>query len=214
MEIAILLYQGVTALDGIGPYEVLHLAPDAQVKFVASKPGLVRTDFGMLNLNADFALDEVPAPDIVLVPGAPNPVAAINDPAVISWLQQAHKTSTWTTSVCTGALVLGAAGLLNGVRASTHWMAMDGLAEFGAKPTSDRVVRDGKIMTAAGVSSGIDMALSLVAEQWDEPTAQMIQLTIEYDPEPPFQAGSPAKAPPEIRERVIAQFASLMNPEG
>ena len=213
MEIAILLYDGVTALDGIGPYEVLHLAPDAQVKFIASKPGLVRTDFGMLNLNADFGLDEVPAPDMVLVPGAPNPAVAMNDPAVLDWLRQAHQTSTWTTSVCTGALVLGAAGLLQGVRATTHWMALEGLAEFGAQPTSDRVVRDGKIMTAAGVSSGIDMALSLVAEQWDEATAQMIQLIIEYDPEPPFQAGSPDKAPVEIRDRVIAQFAALMGGE-
>ncbi len=210
MDIAILLYDGVTALDAIGPYEVLHLAPDAQVKFVATQPGLIRTDFGMLHLNADYALADVPTPDILLVPGAPDPGAAMGDEAVHAWLQQAHATSTWTTSVCTGALVLGVAGLLKGVRASTHWMALDALGQFGAQPTSDRVVRHGKIMTAAGVSSGIDMALTLVAEQWDEATAQEIQLIIEYDPEPPFQAGSPDKAPAEIRDRVIAKYQAAM----
>lgn len=210
MEIAILLYEGVTALDAVGPYEVLHMAPDAQVKFVATRPGLVRTDFGMLNLHADYALADVPNPDILLVPGAPDPGAAMGDEAVLAWLRDAHATTTWTTSVCTGALVLGAAGILDGVRATTHWMALDALGQFGAQPTSERVVRDGKIMTAAGVSSGIDMALSLVAEQWDTPTAQEIQLIIEYDPEPPLQAGSPDKAPAAVREGVIAKYGAML----
>ena len=210
MEIAILLYEGVTALDAVGPYEVLHMAPDAQVKFVATRPGLVRTDFGMLNLNADYALADVPNPDILLVPGAPDPGAAMGDEAVLAWLRDAHAATTWTTSVCTGALVLGAAGILGGVRATTHWMALDALGQFGAQPTSERVVRDGKIMTAAGVSSGIDMALSLVAEQWDTPTAQEIQLIIEYDPEPPLQAGSPDKAPAAVREGVIAKYGAML----
>ena len=210
MEIAILLYEGVTALDAVGPYEVLHMAPDAQVKFVATRPGLVRTDFGMLNLNADYALADVPNPDILLVPGAPDPGAAMGDEAVLAWLRDAHATTTWTTSVCTGALVLGAAGILVGVRATTHWMALDALGQFGAQPTSERVVRDGKIMTAAGVSSGIDMALSLVAEQWDTPTAQEIQLIIEYDPEERLQAGSPDKAPAAVREGVIAKYGAML----
>ncbi len=210
MEIAILLYDGVTALDAIGPYEVLHLAPDVQVKFVATQPGLIRTDFGMLNLNADYAIGDVPTPDILLVPGAPDPGAAIGNEAVLEWLRHAHETSTWTTSVCTGALILGAAGLLAGKRATTHWMALESLGEFGAQPASDRVVRDGKVMTAAGVSSGIDMALSLVAEQWDTATAQEIQLIIEYDPEPPLQAGSPDKAPAAIRDGVIAKYGAML----
>lgn len=210
MEIAILLYDGVTALDAIGPYEVLHMAPDATVKFVATQPGLIRTDFGMLNLNADYALADVPKPDILLVPGAPDPGAAIGDEATLEWLRAAHATTTWTTSVCTGALVLGAAGLLAGRRATTHWMALDALGQFGAQPVSERVVRDGKLMTAAGVSSGIDMALSLVVEQWDKATAQEIQLIIEYDPEPPLQAGSPDKAPAEIRDGVIAKYGALL----
>ena len=210
MEIAILLYDGVTALDAIGPYEVLHLAPDVQVKFVATQPGLIRTDFGMLNLNADYAISDVPTPDILLVPGAPDPGAAIGNEAVLEWLRHAHETSTWTTSVCTGALILGAAGLLAGKRATTHWMALESLGEFGAQPASDRVVRDGKVMTAAGVSSGIDMALSLVAEQWDTATAQEIQLIIEYDPEPPLQAGSPDKAPAAIRDGVIAKYGAML----
>jgi transcriptional regulator GlxA family with amidase domain len=210
LDIAILLYEGVTALDAVGPYEVLHLAPDVQVRFVAKQPGLIRTDFGMLHLNADDAIADVPEPDVVLVPGAPDPGGALGDETVLAWLRHAHETTLWTTSVCTGALVLGAAGLLAGLRATTHWMAMDALAPFGAQPTTQRVVRDGKVMTAAGVSSGIDMALSLVAAQWDQATAEEIQLIIEYDPEPPFQAGSPDKAPAAIRDRVIAKYAAAL----
>lgn len=206
MDIAILLYDGVAALDAVGPYEVLHIAPDVQVEFVATKAGLIRTDLGMLRLNADYSLADVPTPDIVLVPGAIDPEVASRDEAILAWLRRAHESSTWTTSVCTGALVLGAAGLLEGKLACTHWMAMDALAQFGARPSPKRVVRDGKLVTSAGVSAGIDMALRLVADQWDEATAQEIQLLLEYAPDPPFSAGSPATVPAALRERVIAKY--------
>lgn len=207
MDVAVLLYDGVTALDAVGPYEVLHVMPDTTVKFVATTPGLKRTDFGMLNLNADYGIDEVTSPEIIVVPGAPDPKTAMEDPAVLDWLRNAHETSRWTTSVCTGALVLGAAGLLAGLRATTHWMAMDALRGFGAEPTSERVVREGKVVTAAGVSSGIDMALSLAALECGEDIAQEIQLIIEYDPQPPFNAGSAATAPAAIRESVLSKYA-------
>ncbi len=206
MEVAILLYDGVTALDAVGPYEVLHLMPDTRVKFVATNKGLVRTDFGMLNISADYSLDEVTRPDILLVPGGPNPRPVAEDASVLDWVRHAHETTRWTTSVCTGALILGAAGLLRGLDATTHWMAHAALKDFGAKPTLERVVREGKIITAAGVSSGIDMALRLAALEYGDELAQEIQLIIEYDPEPPFEAGSPATAPAEIRDRVLSKY--------
>jgi putative intracellular protease/amidase len=210
MNTAILLYDGFTALDAIGPYEVLSRLPGARATFVASEPGPVRTDNDMLSLVADRTLDEVTAPDIVLVPGGPGEVGARAGGPALDWLRAAHETSTWTTSVCTGSLILAAAGLLDGTRATSHWLAMDKLAELGAEPVHERVVFDGKIVTAAGVSAGIDMALTLAAQIAGEQVAQAIQLGIEYDPQPPFDAGSPQKAPAEIvallrgRSRFIA----------
>jgi len=210
MQLAILLYDGVTALDAIGPYEVLQ-APGLgiDVRFVAHKKGMKRTDFGRLGLQADYTLDEVPRPDILLVPGTAFPQAVMGDPMVLEWIAQVHQTTKWTTSVCTGALGLGAAGVLKGLRASTHWLAQDALTQFGAIPTKERVVRDGKVMTAAGVSSGIDMALTLVAEEFGSDAAQLTQLLIEYDPHPPFNAGSPDKAPPLIVSTAREAFRKL-----
>ena len=202
MDIAILLYDNFTALDAIGPYEVLSRLPGAVVKFVATEPGPVRTDTRALALIADHALADVPHPDILLIPGGPGDDGAAANPAVLAWIRAAHETSTWTTSVCTGSLILGAAGVLNGVAATSHWAAFDRLAACGATPTAQRVVRVGKIVTAAGVSAGIDMALQLAQEIAGDDIAQAIQLGIEYDPQPPFDAGSPAKAPAHVVELI------------
>jgi transcriptional regulator GlxA family with amidase domain len=204
MDIAILIYDRFTALDAVGPYEVLSRLPGAKVTFVAEQPGLKRTDTGQLALMADASLTELERPEIVLVPGGPGQSALMEDGPVHEWLRAAHETSTWTTSVCTGSLILAAAGLLDGKRATSHWMAMDELGRLGAEPTSERVVFDGKIVTAAGVSAGIDMALALAARIANEQVAQAIQLSIEYDPQPPFDAGSPHKAPAETVEAVLA----------
>ncbi|MEA2153535.1 MAG: hypothetical protein QOI18_1768 [Solirubrobacteraceae bacterium] len=210
MNTAILLYDGFTALDAIGPYEVLSRLPGARATFVASEPGAVRTDNGMLSLVAERSLQDMPAPEIVLVPGGPGEVAARAGGPALQWLRAAHETSTWTTSVCTGSLILGAAGLLAGKRATSHWLALDALAAFGAEAVSERVVFDGKMVTAAGVSAGIDMALMLAAKIAGDAVAQAIQLGIEYDPQPPFHAGSPETAPAEIVAalRARSRFAS------
>jgi transcriptional regulator GlxA family with amidase domain len=198
MNIAILLYDRLTALDAIGPYEVLSRLPGASLTFVASEAGPVTTDNGMLTLIAERSIHDVSAPDIVLVPGGPGEVAARAGGDALEWLRVAHETSTWTTSVCTGSLILAAAGLLEGKRATSHWLALDALRELGAEPVAERVVFDGKIVTAAGVSAGIDMALTLAARVAGETVAQAIQLGIEYDPQPPYDSGSPQKAPAEV----------------
>ena len=197
MEIALLLYENMTALDAVGPYEVLAQLPEAKLRFVAATPGPKRTDSGLVLL-ATESLADVPAPDVVLVPGSSDPSATMADPLVLSWLRAVHTQTTWTTSVCTGSLILGAAGLLTGKRATTHWAVLEALHAFGAEPAAERVVVDGKLVTAAGVSAGIDMALQLVALEAGEAMAQAIQLGIEYDPAPPFAAGSPHTAPPEV----------------
>ena len=210
MEVAILIFDRLTALDAVGPYEVLRSVPGATVKFVAKEPGPKRTDAGSPALVADFALDEVTSPDILVIPGGPGQIALMDDEPVLNWVRQTHHTSRWTTSVCTGSLILGAAGLLKGLRATTHWLALDILRSLGAEPVSERVVIEGKIITAAGVSAGIDMALTLVAREMGEATAQAIQLGIEYDPQPPFNAGSPGSAPPEIVELLRSRSRFIM----
>jgi transcriptional regulator GlxA family with amidase domain len=204
MQIAILIFEKLTALDAIGPYEVLRSVPDWEVKFVGPSKGPIRTDSGALGLNADYALAEVTDPDIVLVPGGEGNRPLMEDQAVLGWLRDVDETSKWTTSVCTGSLVLGAAGLLKGKRATTHWLYLERLREFGADPVGERFVEDGKVITAAGVSAGIDMALHLVAREVGPEVAQAVQLGIEYDPQPPFDTGSPAKAPAQIVETVTA----------
>jgi transcriptional regulator GlxA family with amidase domain len=198
MRIAILIFDQLTALDAVGPYEVLSRLPGAELRFVAKEPGVKRTDTGALGLTADLALYEMADPDVLLIPGGEGNRPLLDDDEVLEWVRGAHETSTWTTSVCTGSLVLGAAGLLNGKRATTHWAYLDRLAETGATPVAERVVEDGKIMTGAGVSAGIDMALTLTARIAGEDVAKAVQLGIEYDPSPPFDAGSPDKATPEL----------------
>jgi putative intracellular protease/amidase len=213
MDIAIPLFDGITALDAIGPYEVLSRLPNARVRFVAETPGPKRTDNKQLTLIADEALSAVPRPEIIMVPGGFGTRRLMTPNPLLDWIRTAHETSQWTTSVCTGSLLLGAAGLLKGLEATTHWAAMDDLAGLGARPTLKRVVFQGKIVTAAGVSSGIDMALALAGRIAGDEYAQTIQLGIEYDPEPPFSAGSPKKAPPHIvealRARMRARLADL-----
>ena len=205
MEIAIPLYDRFTALDAVGPYEVLWRLPGARVRWIGAEARPYATDRG-LQLVAEATFDDVPAPDVLVVAGGTGTRDALGDQRLVDWIRAAHATSTWTTSVCTGALLLGAAGVLDGLRATTHWAYMDDLARYGAEATSERVVAQGKVVTSAGVSSGIDMALSLAAEIAGTDVAQAIQLRIEYDPMPPFDTGSVAKAPERIRE--LAQSPS------
>jgi putative intracellular protease/amidase len=204
MEIAILIFDRITALDAVGPYEVLSRLPGAEVRFVAEEPGPKMTETRMLSLVADYALADVTEPEILVVPGGFGTRPLMEHEPMIDWIRSAHERSTWTTSVCTGSLLLGAAGVLTGLRATSHWLELERLRELGAEPTAERVVEEGKVITAAGVSSGIDMALRLAAHVAGEDVAQAIQLGIEYDPQPPFDAGSPEKAPQHIVELVTA----------
>lgn len=204
MQVAILIFEQLTALDAIGPYEVFRSVPGWEVRFVGPEKGAVRTDSGALGLSVDHSLDEVPEADVVLVPGGEGNRRLLRDEAVLSWLRHIDEGTKWTTSVCTGSLVLGAAGLLEGKRATSHWLFLEQLREFGADPVGGRWVEDGKVVTAAGVSAGIDMALHLVGRETAPEIAQAIQLGIEYDPRPPYDAGSPEKAGAPIVEVVTA----------
>jgi transcriptional regulator GlxA family with amidase domain len=200
MDVGIPIFDRITALDAIGPYEVLSRLPDTRVHFLAAELGLKRTENGMLALCADATLTSLRHPDVIVVPGGYGTRALMQDEQLLAWVRAAHETSQWTTSVCTGALVLGAAGILDGLEATTHWLLLDKLGELGATPVNRRVVEQGKVITAAGVSSGIDMALTLAARIAGEDMARAIQLAIEYDPKPPFDSGSTAKASPAVLE--------------
>ncbi|MGN9907691.1 DJ-1/PfpI family protein [Phytohabitans sp. LJ34] len=205
-RIAILLYDGLTALDAVGPYEVLSRVPDASVFTVAKRAGQLRTDTGVLGLVADRSLRQVGHADVLLIPGAGNRgvIAAMDDAETLDWVRRIHRRTTWTTSVCTGALILGAAGLLTGVPATTYWASRTYLRDtFGAVLTEGRFVESGKIITAAGVSAGIDMALHLAAKLAGDRVAQALQLAVEYDPAPPFDTGSPDKAGPELQALAL-----------
>jgi transcriptional regulator GlxA family with amidase domain len=209
MQIAIGLYPEFTALDAIGPYQVLTNVPGVEVVVCAERTGLLPDDNGLLVFGIAHTFDEVPNPDILLVPGGIITRKVARDGgAIVDWIRTAHETTQLTTSVCTGALLLGAAGVLEGKTATTHWLSYDALADYGATPTEQRVVRDGKVVTAAGVSAGIDLALTLVGELYGAEVAQAIQLGIEYDPQPPYDAGAPSKAPSEIRDLVTGIMES------
>ena len=212
MDIAIPIFDRITALDAIGPYEVLSRLPGARVRFVAVTPGPYRTDNRQLALIADEPLSAVPRPEIIVVPGGFGTRELMTPNPLLDWIRSVHETTEWTTSVCTGSLLLGAAGLLAGLEATSHWASLDQLRELGARPTLRRVVVQGKIVTAAGVSSGIDMALTLAARIAGDEVAQSIQLGIEYDPQPPFRAGSPETAPPHIVERQRARLRERLGP--
>jgi transcriptional regulator GlxA family with amidase domain len=208
MQVAIGLYDGFTALDFVGPYQVLANRPGTEIVLCAAEAGTVPDDTGILRLQVDATFADVPTPDILLVPGGfvTRQIAADGHP-IVDWVRTAHEATTWTTSVCTGALVLGAAGVLDGLPATTHWIAYETLASYGARPTEQRVVESGKVVTAAGVSAGIDLALALVGRIDGPEVAMAIQLGIEYDPQPPYDAGAPSKAPAEIRQLVEAVMA-------
>ena len=205
IQTVIPLFPQFTALDGIGPYEVLQRIPDIDVTFIGHERGVVRSDNGMLGIEVDGTFEEHPHPDVIVFPGGHGTRALMTDTRVLEWLRDAHRTTRFTTTVCTGSLVLAAAGLLDGLTATTHWSARDVLAEHGATPVPDRVVEhlDRRIITAAGVSSGIDMALRLVELLVDRTAAEAAQLMIEYDPQPPFDTGSREKADDAIMTRVV-----------
>jgi len=210
MQIAILLFDRFTCLDAIGPYQVLSGLPGAEVSFVAERPGPIRDEEGSLVVSAQAGLPDVPRPDVIVVPGGPGQNDQMRDGPVHDWLRAADQATTWTTSVCTGSLVLAAAGLLTGRRATTHWLAMDELGQLGATPVSDRVVFDGKYVTAAGVSSGIDMGLTLLGRIAGDEHAQAVQLLTEYDPQPPYDAGSPQKAPAHLVEEFRSKSRFIL----
>jgi transcriptional regulator GlxA family with amidase domain len=207
MKIVILFYDGMTALDAVGPHEILSRLPGAEMKRVAKTAGPIKTDSGVV-LNAEHAIEDVSRADVLVLPGAGNATTLRDSPETLAWICSIHATTTWTVSVCTGSLILGAAGILSGLRATTHWAAFDRLSCFGAKPTNERVVEDGKVITAAGVSAGIDMALSLAAKMAGVPFAQAVQLGIEYDPMPPFDVGSVEKANPSIRDALLKRMSA------
>ncbi|KKC00225.1 DJ-1/PfpI family protein [Mycolicibacter arupensis] len=208
MQIAVVLYPDFTALDFIGPYEVLRQLPQAQVRFVWHTPGPVTADSGVLVVGATHSLDETPAPDVILVPGGPGCMAAARDTVLLEWLRRAQRTATWTASVCTGSVVLAAAGLLEGKRATSHWSALSALKPFGADPVGDeRIVHQGDMVTGAGVSAGIDLALWLAAQIAGEQRAKAIQLLIEYDPQPPFDSGHTSKASVQTKAAATALMA-------
>lgn len=204
MQIAIPLFDRFTALDAVGPFQVLSGIPGAEIRFLAHEPGPVRSDNRMLTMVADGRFEDAPDPEILVVPGGIGTRVLLEDARVLDWVRGVHETSRYTTSVCTGSLVLAGAGILDGLEATTHWLSTDLLKELGAKPTGKRVVEQGKVITAAGVSAGIDMALRLAELVSGPEVAQAIQLAIEYDPQPPFDSGSPEKAPDEIVSLVAA----------
>ena len=217
MEIALLLYDRLAPLDAVGPFEVLRNVPGWTVRTVGKQRGEVRSEGGSLGLVVDHTLEEVTEPNLVLVPGGRGSRTLMHDEEVLSWLREVDRVTKWTTSVCTGSLLLGAAGLLEGRRATTNWLVLEAMRQFGAEPVGGRFVEDGKVITAAGVTAGIDMALHLVAREADPRVAEAVQLGIEYDPDPPFDSGSPEKADPEIVElvrRAASAGGPLLEPSG
>lgn len=214
MQVAVLLYPGFTGLDAIGPYEVLRFAPDTSIRFVSTRTGPIVADSGVLAMGATHTLSETPAPEIVVVPGGPGAFTAAADPAITAWLRRVHPTTRWTTSVCTGSLILAGAGLLHDRPATTHWAATRALAALGARPTGERVVRTDRIATAAGVSAGIDLALWLIGELHGREHAEAAQLDIEYDPHPPFDAGHPDKASAAVRRMSMSHQVALTRDSG
>ena len=212
MQIAALVFDAITPLDIVGPIEVLARLPGAEIVIVGKARGPVRDPRTHWTLTAEASLGEVTKPDVLVVPGGAGVRPLCSEESVLEWVRSVHDTTTWTTSICTGSLLLGAAGLLRGLTATTHWASRDALAQYGARYVEERVVRQGKIITSAGVSSGIDMALTLAAKMAGDEIAKGIQLGIEYDPQPPFDCGAPSKAGPAVLERVRQGYAALQSP--
>ncbi len=215
MQVAIMLYPGYTALDFIGPYECLRWLPDTEVRFVWHEPGPIAADSAVLLVGATHSFDETPSPDIVLIPGGFSTLEHARDEKVLDWVRTAHQTSTWTASVCSGSVILAAAGLLEGKRATSHWAAVQLLRAFGAVPVDDEriVPADDKTVTCAGVSAGIDLGLWLAGRIGGEAKAKAIQLCLEYDPQPPFDSGHMSKASTSTKAAATAMMgAGLMRP--
>ena len=210
MKIAALLFDKLTLLDIVGPTEVLSWVPGAEVLWVGKSKGLVRASPSGLEIHVDHALSEVDSADVLIVPGGPGVRLLLEDEGLLDWIRKVHAGTTWTTSVCTGSLLLGAAGLLEGKTATTHWAATGALESFGATYVEDRVVPQEKIVTSAGVSSGIDMALWLMGQIGGATKAQVAQLCIEYDPQPPFDAGAPSKAPAAVLEQARGTLTTVV----
>ena len=210
-QIAIVIYPGFTALDFIGPYEVLRNLPDAEVRFLWHEPGPIAADSGVLVIGATHSFDETPSPDILLIPGGMTTIEHARDEKLLDWVRRAHETATWTASVCSGSVILAAAGLLDGKRATSHWLALSALKALGAKPVSDeRIVHEGDIVTSAGVSAGIDLAMWLAGQIAGEDRAKTIQLVIEYDPQPPFDSGHMSKASASTKAAATALLGKDM----
>jgi putative intracellular protease/amidase len=209
MQIAIPLFDRFVALDAVGPYQVLSAIPGVEVRFLGPEAGPVRTDDRMLTVVVDGRWEDLPDPDVIVVPGGVGTRGLLKDERLLAWVRSAHAGTRFTTSVCTGSLVLAAAGVLEGLDATTNWLERDLLAELGANPVPDRVVERGKVITAAGVTAGIDMALMLAERLSSVEVAQAIQLGLEYDPQPPFDCGSPDKAPAAIIELVRTASAAM-----
>lgn len=214
MLVAIPLFDGMTTLDAVGPYEVMVRLPGAKVVFVGPEKRAYRQEYPGITLEATATFDEVTNPDVVIVPGGPpEAIGPAAQSALTGWVAQVHPQTTFTTSVCTGAIVLAAAGLIQGLEATTHWAGVGILRQMGATPVARRVVDHGddkRILMGAGISSGIDMALTLAARLSDVDTAQGIQLALEYDPQPPFDAGHPTKAPKAVFERMAAELKAVL----
>src|SRR4051794_2729120 len=200
-KVVILVFDRLAVQDAVGPYEVMRNVPDWEVELVAPRKGEIRAEGG-LRLIAERAIEEVESADVLVVPGGFGNRPMLEDETLLDWIRVIDATTRWTTSVCTGSLVLGAAGLLEGKRATGNWLYLEQLRDYGADPVGGRFVEEGKLITAAGVTAGIDMALHLVAQETSAEVAQAVQLGIEYDPDPPFDSGSPEKASPEIVELV------------
>jgi putative intracellular protease/amidase len=210
-QIAIVVYPGFTALDFIGPYEVLRNLPDAEVRFVWHEPGPIAADSGVLLVGATHSFDETASPDVILIPGGMTTMEHARDEKLLDWVRQAHKTASWTASVCSGSVILAAAGLLDGKRATSHWLALTALKALGATPVSDeRIVHEGDIVTSAGVSAGIDLAMWLAGQIAGEGRAKTIQLAIEYDPQPPFDSGHMSKASTATKAAATALLSKDM----
>ena len=207
-QIAIVVYPGFTALDFVGPYEVLHRLPDAEVRFVWHEPGPIAADSGVMVIGATHSFAETPSPDVILVPGGLTTVEHARDEKLLDWVRTAHRTATWTTSVCSGSVILAAAGLLDGKRATSHWGVLALLKTLGVNAVGDeRVVHEGDIVSSAGVSAGIDLALWLAGQIAGEDRAKAIQLSIEYDPQPPFDSGHMSKASAKTKAAATTLLA-------
>lgn len=214
MQIAVVLYPGFTALDFIGPYEVLRNLPDTEVRFLWHEPGPITADSGVLVVGATHSFAETPSPDLILIPGGMTTFEHARDEKLLDWVRRAHESTTWTASVCSGSVILAAAGLLDGKRATSHWAAVPLLKTFGVTPVGDeRIVQEGKIVTCAGVSAGIDLGVWLTGQIAGEAKAKAIQLVIEYDPQPPFDSGHVSKASTATKAAATAMMSKdLLKP--